>query len=79
MGSAGALVLTRAGRTDVVAAPSVEVVDTTGAGDCFCGVLAALLAEGCGLVEASELAVRAASLSVQAAGARGRLPHRSAL
>jgi ribokinase len=79
MGAAGALVLTRAGRTELVAAPSVDVVDATGAGDCFCGVLAALLAEGADLVLASNLAVRAASLSVQAAGARGRLPHRSAL
>jgi ribokinase len=79
MGAAGALVLTSTGRTEVIAAPSVEVVDATGAGDCFCGVLAALLAEGADLVQASALAVRAASLSVRAAGARGHLPHRSAV
>jgi ribokinase len=79
MGAAGALVMTRTGRTEELAAPLVEVVDATGAGDCFCGVLAALLAEGADLVQAANLAVRAASLSVQAAGARGRLPRRSAL
>jgi ribokinase len=52
-------------------APAVEVVDTTGAGDAFNGVLAAGLAAGLALAEAARRAVDAASTSVQAPGARG--------
>jgi ribokinase len=52
-------------------APAVEVVDTTGAGDVFNGVLAAGVAAGLHLDEAARRAVDAASTSVQAPGARG--------
>jgi ribokinase len=45
------------------------VVDTTGAGDCFCGVLAAALAEGGDLAHALALANAAAAVSVERAGA----------
>jgi len=54
-----------------IAAPEVEVVDTTGAGDAFNGVLAAGLAAGRGVEEAARRAVEAASASVRRAGARG--------
>ena len=47
----------------------VDVVDTTGAGDCFCGVLAASLDQGAALTEALRLANRAAALSTCRAGA----------
>jgi ribokinase len=60
-----------------VAAPVVEVVDTTGAGDAFCGALAAALAEGAAVVEAARWAVRAAAVSVTRVGAQGGLPRRS--
>jgi ribokinase len=60
-------------------APSVEAVDTTGAGDACTGVLAAALAGGAGLLEAAQEAVTAASLAVQHPGARGGLPSRSAV
>lgn len=53
-----------------VPAPSVEVVDTTGAGDCFCGVLAAGLARGETLVAAATVATHASALSVTTPGAR---------
>lgn len=51
-------------------APSVEVVDTTGAGDAFVGVLAAHLAAGDDLVTASRAAVEAGSRAVGRAGAQ---------
>lgn len=56
------------------AAPKVEVVDTTGAGDAFCGAFAASLARG----DSAELAIRcgvaAGSLAVGVAGAQRSMP-----
>jgi ribokinase len=60
-------------------ARSVEVADTTGAGDTFSGVLAAWLASGHDLDEAVEAANAAAGLSVTRAGAREGMPGRSAI
>ena len=54
--------------------PLTRVVDTTGAGDTFNGVLAAGLAAGEGIMDAINTAVIAASLSVGAAGARAGMP-----
>jgi ribokinase len=54
-----------------IAAPEVEVVDTTGAGDALNGTLAAGLAAGRDLEAAARAAVEAASASVQRPGARG--------
>ena len=53
-----------------VAAPTAEVVDTTGAGDAFCGVLVARLAAGDGRKDALTAAVAAATVSVGAPGAQ---------
>lgn len=53
-----------------------SVVDTTGAGDTFSGVLAAWLAIGSSLADAIEAANAAAALSVSVAGARGGMPRR---
>ncbi len=52
----------------------VTPVDTTGAGDCFCGILAARLAAGDELVHAARLAGAGAALATLAPGARGGLP-----
>jgi ribokinase len=60
-------------------APEVEVVDSTGAGDAFTGVLAARLAQGATLAEALPWAVTAASLSVQRAGTLESYPARAAV
>ena len=57
-------------------ARSVAVVDSTAAGDTFNGVLVAVLAEGRPLKEAIRLAVKAATLSVQTAGAIASIPRR---
>jgi len=58
----------------VVAAPSVDAVDTTGAGDCFNGVLAAAILDGRPLEEAVRDAVAAASISTTVPGAREGMP-----
>jgi ribokinase len=78
-GPAGALLVDgeRRERFEGVMAP--QVVDTTGAGDAFCGVLAAWLAEGSGLDEAIVAANVAGALSVGAAGAREGMPRREAI
>ena len=69
-GAEGA-VIHRSGQDDEqVPAPTVPVIDTTGAGDCFNGVLAAELAWGAELTSAVRSAVVAAALSVGVAGAR---------
>jgi ribokinase len=57
-----------------IAAPSVEVVDTTGGGDAFVGALAARLADDDALEDAVAYAVRAGSAAVTKAGAQGALP-----
>jgi ribokinase len=57
-----------------IAAPSVEVVDTTGGGDAFVGALAARLADDTPLEDAVAYAVRAGSAAVTKAGAQGALP-----
>jgi ribokinase len=55
---------------EVIAALEVPVVDTTGAGDAFCGVLAAELAAGRDVLGAAAIANVAAGLSVTQRGAR---------
>jgi ribokinase len=56
------------------AAPTVPVIDATGAGDTFNGVFAARLAAGEPLVQAARVAMSAASLSVSRLGARTAMP-----
>ena len=57
-----------------IAAPNVEVVDTTGGGDAFVGALAARLADDAPLEDAVAYAVRAGAAAVTEAGAQGALP-----
>lgn len=59
-----------------VPARRVTAVDTTGAGDTYCGAFAAAIAEGQGLEAAVEFATAAAALSVQALGAVPSIPRR---
>ncbi|HEY7036215.1 MAG TPA: ribokinase [Thermomicrobiales bacterium] len=57
-------------------APRVEVVDSTGAGDAFCGAVAARLADGGDLLTAARAGVIAGSLAVTRAGAQPSMPRR---
>jgi ribokinase len=60
-------------------APAIRaetVVDTSGAGDCFCGVVAACVDQGIGPEEALRLANAAASISVSRRGAAPSMPQR---
>ena len=76
LGAAGAVAHEHGGEVRVPA-PRVSAVDATGAGDTFCGALAALLAEGAELEAALRFAVAAASLSVQKPGAVPSIPSRT--
>lgn len=78
-GAEGAVIHHPDGTDERIPAPSVDVVDTTGAGDCFNGVLVAGLAWGTELAAAVEDAVLAASLSVGSAGAREGMPDGQAM
>jgi ribokinase len=75
LGSEGVLVV-QGERAEPIEAPRVNAVDSTGAGDAFCGALAQALADGAELVEAARWAVRVAAVSVTRVGAQGGLPRR---
>jgi ribokinase len=53
-----------------------KVVDTTGAGDCLTGAVAAGLAEGMPLADAVRLGIAAASLCVERPGCQPAMPRR---
>lgn len=76
LGGAGC-VLVEADRTTAFAAFPATPVDTIGAGDCFCGVLAAALAEGAGIEDAIRTGSAAAALSVERRGAAASSPTRA--
>jgi ribokinase len=76
---AGGVRVHQGGGSRDIATPPVDAVDTTGAGDCLNGVLAASLTEGRPLDEAVTRAVTAAALSVTVAGARDGMPRRGAI
>jgi ribokinase len=75
LGARGALLLDGSGEQRV--APfAVQVVDTTAAGDAFCGVLAVALAEGLSLPQAARRASAAGALATTRPGAGPSLPRR---
>jgi ribokinase len=63
------------GKERVPAFP-VTPIDTTAAGDVFCGALAAALVEGKSLPEAVRFASSAAAISVTRMGAQPSVPYR---
>jgi ribokinase len=78
LGSEGALLL-HPGEARRFPAFPVEAVDATGAGDAFCGALAAALAEGRPLEAAIPFACAAGALACTRRGAQESLPTRDAI
>lgn len=76
LGPGGALVSEGESMCEI-RAEAVEAVDTTGAGDVFCGVFAACMAYGLAALPAAHGAVRAATLSVTRPGTQAAFPSRS--
>ena len=76
LGSKGSMVVSEGTRT-FVPSLKVEAVDTTAAGDTFCGALCVALSEGCSLVQAAQFATKASALTVQKMGAQDSIPYRS--
>lgn len=75
LGAQGALLVTEDG-AEHIAGHSVDVVDTTGAGDAFNGALAVALAEGRALSDAVAFANVAAALQVTKLGTAPAMPYR---
>ncbi len=68
------LVVVAAEQATALPAFKARVVDTTGAGDCFVGALAARLSAGADLLDAARYANAAASCSVERLGAAPSMP-----
>ncbi|WP_213287178.1 ribokinase [Bradyrhizobium sp. sGM-13] len=73
LGKRGVLALV-GGEPSLISGRAVKAVDTTGAGDCFVGALAAQLANGKAIRDALEYANAAASICVQRMGAAPSMP-----
>ncbi|SER60568.1 ribokinase [Corynebacterium cystitidis] len=73
LGAAGALVATPEHLIDIPT-PTVQAVDTTGAGDAFAGALVAQLAEGENLVDAAHFAARVGAAATLRPGAQDSYP-----
>jgi len=73
LGAAGVCLADRAGQR-FIQAPTVQAIDTTAAGDCFNGAVAAGLSRGLDLTASVEFACRAAAVSVTRLGAQDAMP-----
>jgi ribokinase len=78
LGARGASVLPLGGRVARVAAPAVDAVDTTGAGDAFVGAFAAGLADGWSALDAARLGCAFAADSVTRPGTQSSFATREA-
>ncbi|WP_197709647.1 ribokinase [Sphingopyxis lindanitolerans] len=76
LGAEGCLLVDSDGERHL-AAPVVDAVDTTGAGDIFNGALAVALSEGREIAEACRFAIAAAAISVTRRGAQAATPTRA--
>lgn len=75
LGGRGAIVATKEAM-ERINAFNVTVVDTTGAGDAFCGAFATAYAEGKDILNAARFASAAAALSVTRIGTAPSMPYR---
>lgn len=74
-GSRGAVFLDSSGHVERISAWSVTPVDTTGAGDAFCGVFAASLAKGLSWTNAARHAAIGGAIATTRPGAISSLPY----
>ncbi|APW38031.1 2-dehydro-3-deoxygluconokinase [Rhodoferax koreense] len=80
LGPEGALIsqgIGAANKRERIPGHKVQLVDATGAGDCFCGNLLAQLAKGTPVVQAARYANAAAAIAVQGFGAVAPLPRQA--
>jgi ribokinase len=75
LGAEGCLLIDSDGERQL-AAPAVDAIDTTGAGDIFNGALAVALSEGRAMADACRFAMVAAAISVTRRGAQAATPTR---
>lgn len=78
LGSQGALIKEYA-EYHFVEALKVDAVDTTAAGDTFCGTVCVGLSEGKSILDSVKMAVRSAAITVTRMGAQASIPYRSEL
>ena len=77
-GALGSVIRTAAGESKLITAVNAgPVLDTTGAGDAFCGAFAAALAEGQTPEAAAHFASACAGISVTRAGTAPSMPRRA--
>ncbi len=76
LGGKGSIYVTNAG-VQPVRAFEVHAIDTVGAGDCYCGVLAASVAQGLQMAPAMRRASAAAAISTTRQGAQPSMPQRA--
>ena len=74
LGSEGAVLIADDGVITRLTAPKTTAVDTTGAGDAFVGVFAFALASGKSSIEAMNLGIKVASMTVTRKGAQSSYP-----
>jgi ribokinase len=75
LGSLGALVCTLK-ETNYIASTKVNAIDSTGAGDVFCGAFAVSISEGLEIIKSVKFANQAASISVTRMGAQSSAPYK---
>jgi len=78
LGSQGALIK-EYDEYHFVEAYKVDTIDTTAAGDTFCGAVCVGLSEGWSVLDSVQMAAKAAALTVTRMGAQGSIPYRKEL
>jgi ribokinase len=76
LGATGALIR-ESDRYHEVTAEKVTAVDTTAAGDTFCGALCTGISEGMPIMDAVRFACKASAITVTRMGAQASIPHRA--